>query len=62
MSPTTEPSQLISSKLNRPPQGPRLVKKKQPMMLAMLFNYSIEYGWDDFWSEGVKNYKDETVF
>ncbi|TFY73274.1 hypothetical protein EWM64_g10738 [Hericium alpestre] len=29
----------------------------------MLFNYSIDRdGWDEFWSEGLKNYKDETVF
>ncbi|TFY75776.1 hypothetical protein EWM64_g8235 [Hericium alpestre] len=37
-------------------------RQKRLLTLAELFNYSIEHGWDEFWSEGMKNYKDKTAF
>ncbi|PCH34656.1 hypothetical protein WOLCODRAFT_155307 [Wolfiporia cocos MD-104 SS10] len=27
-----------------------------------LFNWSIEAGWDEFWTQGVRNYREEVVF
>ncbi|TFY78156.1 hypothetical protein EWM64_g5859 [Hericium alpestre] len=54
-----QPAQLSGAPIH---QVRLYFRQKRLLTLAELFNYSIEHGWDEFWSEGMKNYKDETAF
>jgi hypothetical protein len=32
---------------------------KTPITVADMFNWSVEAGWDTFWIQGVRNYREE---
>ena len=36
--------------------------QKNPITIADLFNWSVEAGWDMFWIQGVRNYRQELEF
>jgi hypothetical protein len=36
--------------------------QKQLVTISQLFHWSAEAGWKQFWTQGVKNYKDEMLF
>jgi hypothetical protein len=36
--------------------------QKTPITIEDLFNWTVEAGWDTFWIQGVKNYREELEF
>jgi hypothetical protein len=36
--------------------------QKTPITIADMFNWSVEAGWDTFWIQGVRNYREQLEF